>query len=725
MALQAGTGVCDVSPPGATFLCGYPHAERLSTGIHDPLLASALCLRNGTATVVLVAVDILFLSPEFAREVRRAVANRVGTPESQVFISCSHTHSGPVTVDVLEWGPSPAVPRADPAYLARLRQGILDAAAGAAGTVQPAEIAWTTARAEGVGGNRHDPAGPSDPEVSILAVRRTPGHEWLALALVYSMHPTVLHEDSTLVSADFPSYTRQHLREALGDPLTVLYHTGPAGNQSPRHHVRGQTFAEAERLGRRLGEAVRASLGALPPEAFRDDVALDGRLASLSLPRRTLPTMADAEATLARCRRRFEELRQAGAGHGPVRTAECDLFGAEEAVFLARCQADGRLEAALRHYDPAEVQAVRIGDACLTGFPGELFVEFGLEAKRRSSGRVVPVTLVNGELQGYIVTPGAIAAGCYEANNRVFAAEAGEVLVDRALDLASVLRTGRPAGAAWRPARYWQDVQGTVRDRFWVFCCAPNTDFRSLQRRSVMSPAEAAYYLDVPNLIMVQSSAGEAQYGRLDAPFEPYALALRPLRRLSWSVVGSGGFTDPAETAAVLELARRTPNLTAIMLDDFFKVKGSPERAVLSVDEVRDLRRRMDQTGKRLDLQVTYYYRHFLDLPLTDYLELVDVVTLWGSAADLPHLDETLAWVEERLPGKRLMLGCYLFDFGAREPLPVALAEHQCETGLRWLHAGRIEGMIFLANTVADFGFPSVEWTRDWIAAVGDQPLNT
>jgi hypothetical protein len=47
----------------------------------------------------------------------------------------------------------------------------------------------------------------------------------------------------------------------------------------------------------------------------------------------------------------------------------------------------------------------------------------------------------------------------------------------------------------------------------------------------------------------------------------------------------------------------------------------------------------------------------------------------------------------------------------------------QCEKGMRWLEEGRIEGMIFLANTVADLGFETVEWTRQWIEEVGDVRL--
>ena len=272
-------------------------------------------------------------------------------------------------------------------------------------------------------------------------------------------------------------------------------------------------------------------------------------------------------------------------------------------------------------------------------------------------------------------------------------------------------------------SRHWETAGGTVRDRFWVFCVPPNTDFGSVQRRSVMTAAESAYYLDVPNVIMVQASTGESQYGRFEPPFEQYALALRPLKRVAWSIVGSGGFAAESETREVMDLAKRTPNVTGIMLDDFFTGKSEGKRAALTVDELREIRREIEASGKQLDLLVTHYYTRFLPLPLDDYLELVDVVTLWGSAEDLSSLDETLVRVEKQMPNKRIMLGCYMFDFGAKGPLPVDLMQRQCEAGLRWLREGRIEGIIFLANTVADFDFPSVEWTRQWIREVGDEKL--
>jgi len=71
---------------------------------------------------------------------------------------------------------------------------------------------------------------------------------------------------------------------------------------------------------------------------------------------------------------------------------------------------------------------------------------------------------------------------------------------------------------------------GTVRDHLWLFTVPANTDFGSVQRRSLMTPAESGLYFDIPNLIIVQASEGESKYGRFEPPFAQYAIALRRSR---------------------------------------------------------------------------------------------------------------------------------------------------------------------------------------------------
>jgi len=258
----------------------------------------------------------------------------------------------------------------------------------------------------------------------------------LAMALSYGMHPTVLHEDSTLVSADFPYYTRLHIQEHLGDSVPIVYHTGPSGNQSPRRFVDGQTFAEAERLGRKLGAAVCLALNELTSADWLATAHLAGRLAKVELPPNCIRDLSAAQRLLADSRAHYEQLRRDRAPRAEIRTAECAVFGAEGTMTLARAAANGELEARLRTYRPIEVQALGIGPGCLIGLPGECFTEYGLEIKRQTRPHTFVISLVNGELQGYIVTPGTAGSG-YEATNAVFAPESGRVLVDAAAELAA------------------------------------------------------------------------------------------------------------------------------------------------------------------------------------------------------------------------------------------------------------------------------------------------
>ena len=435
MTLQAGTGVRSINPPEGAVLFGYPHVERISTGVHDPLLASVIYLEDGADRLLLIALDLLFLDPPTARSIRRAVAVETSVPEACVFVSCTHTHSGPVSCKLLGWGEDPAVVDPDPVYVGFVREQVIDAAREAASGARPAELAWTSADARGVGGNRLATGGVTDSEVGILAVREPGGGDPVAAALVYGMHPTVMHEDSTLVSADFPHYARLHLKERFGESLTVVYHTAPCGNQSPRRFVSGQTFEEAERLGRKLGKAAAGALEVLTDDDFTRHCTLSGELREVDLPRRVLPPSTEAERRLDKCRARYERLKAEAAERATVRTAECAVFGAEATVMLARANERGEIDRTLDAYRPIEVQLLGVGDGWLAGLPGELFVEYALEIKRRAPGETFVASLVGGELQGYIVTPEGDAEGGYEAANSLFSPAAGSLMVETVLSM--------------------------------------------------------------------------------------------------------------------------------------------------------------------------------------------------------------------------------------------------------------------------------------------------
>jgi hypothetical protein len=434
MSLHAGAARRDISPVKPVQLCGYPHVPRVSTGIHDPLLASVLYLSNGSSAVLLCALDLLMLNCNVVRQIRRSVANALGMAESGVLISCTHTHSAPVTLHYLPFSDDTTFGEPDPAYLTFVEKQVVEAAVAAKNKSQPAELAWTSADARGVGGNRHFPDGPTDPDAGVLAVRS--GGKLLAVTLIYGMHPTVMHEDSTLVSSDFIHYARVPLQEKFGSDLVVVYHTAAAGNQSPRYQVKGQTFAEAERLGRMLGVAAVSSLQNLQ---FTDNPVLAGKLQAVELQRRQFPSVADAEKVLTTYRADYQHLKATGAERPRVRTAEVAVFGAEALSTLARKQQSGEVDRRLDEIRPFEVQVLRIGAVAIAALPGEFFVEYGLDLKARAAMKSYLVTYANGELQGYIVTPAAVAAGGYEAASSMFPPQAGASMVNTALELISQL----------------------------------------------------------------------------------------------------------------------------------------------------------------------------------------------------------------------------------------------------------------------------------------------
>jgi hypothetical protein len=325
-----------------------------------------------------------------------------------------------------------------------LEDGIVEAAKQAVAQRVPAEVALVVADGACAGTNRRDPKGPANSRVPVLLVRGREYSNCLAAMLVCSMHPTVLHEDSTVISGDFPAFARKRLQTStLGEDCVVLFHSGASGNQSPRHVIKETTMAEAQRLGEALAESIAK---AVPAAEFTDRVEVVCATASTTLGRRKFPPEAEAQAALAAAQQRFDALRETKGASPETRTAECDVFGAEETVTLSRLAAEGRLEDYAQSCMPAEVQAIRVGRWTFLGLPGEWFVEFALEIEEQCPDAFV-ITMANGELQGYVVTKEAVSEGGYEASNALFESpESGRLLVELATDLVNQLNT--PARAA-------------------------------------------------------------------------------------------------------------------------------------------------------------------------------------------------------------------------------------------------------------------------------------
>lgn len=428
ISLRAGIAGCDISPRPGVPLGGYPHFTRPNTGVHDPLRASCLVLDDGTTRLALVGMDMLTCSRRDALEVRRRAASRTGIPAEHIAIFCSHSHSSPEGCFFMELDAPHDMAAPDPEYIAWLRNTLTDLIAEAAAAPFDARLAVDKGRCGrecGVGGNRRDPDGAADPEVWTVGVQDA-GGRWRAALVKYALHPTVLHEDNTRVSADYPGAVRRCV-EGEFPGLVMLFAQGVAGDQSTRYFRQGQSFEEADRIGSAIGrEAVAVLHRQRNPAAARLGVWSE----PLSFDLKELPPRAGVEARLEQARRRYEALKTAGAPYLDVQNANLAVLGEEDTLACLRICERGERMPFVEDELPGEVQVVGLGDARLVFLPGEVFVELGLRIQRESPfPKTFVVTCANGFLPGYLCTAEAVAAGGYEVGTSLLAPESGDQLV--------------------------------------------------------------------------------------------------------------------------------------------------------------------------------------------------------------------------------------------------------------------------------------------------------
>ena len=229
--------------------------------------------------------------------------------------------------------------------------------------------------------------------------------------------------------------------------------------------------------------------------------------------------------------------------------------------------------------------------------------------------------------------------------------------------------------------------------------------------------------LGVPNVIMVSSENGEPVPFTLDA--YQYCESFRPLKRVMWSACGSGGWRNGNEEDFICELSRRYGNVCGTYLDDFFCRFGEkPEEHTEELLAcIRAIRSKLASAARPMPVYVTAYM-HGMESIARSVLDELDGLVFWTwRSEELPLLPKRLEEAERSCPGHRKLLGIYMYDFTNREAVDMELMKFQCEFGLEMLKSGRVEGLVFEANSVMGVGLPTEEYLREWIAETGDMEL--
>jgi len=436
--LYAGSSIVDISPKPGIPLAGYPHFPRYNTGVHDPLYASCLTLDDGVACLAIVCADLVGISKALTRRVRRGVESQTGIPGANIMLACSHTHSGPWTAMEFDSDSADGLTKQDAGFVAELEEKLIQLVVSSARNPFEAKIGiekGICGKEQGIGGNRRDPKGPVDPEVWTIGVQDLAG-KWRACLVKYALHPTVIHEDSTVVTADYPAYIRSYLAKTHPG-MIMLFAQGVSGDQSSRYFRKGQSFGEAERIGSTIGKTAADVLARMPLSATVPLAAQSG-IAEIQL--RKLPPCAELENMIAQAKRNYEALKFAKAPYLDIQNANLALLGAEDLLALHTVQEHKPTCEMLNDEPHAEVQVFGVGDTRMVGLPGEIFVEFGLQIQKASPlPKTFVIELANGYLPGYVCTAEAYARGGYETGASMLTVQAGDALVATSLRLLNEL----------------------------------------------------------------------------------------------------------------------------------------------------------------------------------------------------------------------------------------------------------------------------------------------
>jgi len=416
---RAGAAASNITPPlGISINGGFQ--DRKATHIHDELHARCLALDDGTTKLVLVTADNCVIQRSIFDDAKRQVHEATGLPVENMLMSATHAHSCGTLTAVGQSEP-------DPAYQKFVAQRIADGVRRALHQLEPARIGWGFGEVPQHVFNRRwhlppgavppnpfrgtndqvrmnpgyqlpdaaRPAGPVDPQVWFISVQATNGRP-IALHANYSLH-YVGGVGAGHISADYFGAFADRIQQLLGadrldPPFVGSMSNGTSGDVNNNNYgaapAKREPFAQIQRVADDVAQEVARVLKTVrhhdwvPLGVAQKEIILGQRLPSPD-------EVAKARAVMKQSK-------------------EFPRMGTMEEVYARETVLLGEFPARVS----APLQVLKIGDLRVAAIPAEVFVEIGLELKRKHPASFT-VSLANA-YHGYLPTPDHHRLGGYE-----------------------------------------------------------------------------------------------------------------------------------------------------------------------------------------------------------------------------------------------------------------------------------------------------------------------
>ncbi|MBL8993606.1 MAG: neutral/alkaline non-lysosomal ceramidase N-terminal domain-containing protein [Spirochaetia bacterium] len=432
--LKIGFAQVDFTPKVNLPLLGNFRDTYEARGVHDPLMAKSAVFSDAKGNLgAILALDLCMVSRANVGFLRKEISSKTKIGEKNIFISATHTHAAPAP---MAYGVLPAASEKDvKSFLSKAALAVVEAKrrmkprALHAGSTRESGVSFVR-RLRGRDGKtrmnweRPEPAsiekvlGEIDPELSVLAAGDPANPD--GLIVHFGLHPAILAGNNWDYSADYPGVIASTLSRLLGKKdLVIVFLTGCCGNVNHLDYLdplQGRGFKEVERIGTALGLATF--------DALQKTKKLKGNRVAIVSEKVSVPRHSITDTQLVWAKKILAGEEKDG---GLVDGLPPNQF-ATQYVKMAEVQ----------HLpDECEVQAIRIGDAAILGFPGEVFAETGTEVKKKSPAKVTLPVMLAGDAVGYLPTRKAYAEGGYESlvGSTLYAPGAVERLRDAGIDI--------------------------------------------------------------------------------------------------------------------------------------------------------------------------------------------------------------------------------------------------------------------------------------------------
>lgn len=448
---RAGAARADITPPlGCLIVGGFNPFP--SKHVHDPLYARCLVLDNGQQRVAFVVCDLIGLSHFLCAEVRRTVEAETGLLASHILISGTHTHSACSALGD-RFATTPELDE----YQKFVARRLADVVRCAINNLAPARIGWAVASEPRHVFNRRwfmkpgtippnpfggtndlvkmnpprgsqdlvKPAGPTDPEICFLAVESPEGRP-MALLANYSLH-YVGGVGPGHISADYYGMFSDRIQQLLGadrqdPPFVAMMSNGTSGDINNVDFTKpSEKLPPYARMRQVADDVAEAVFKAYQSVQWHQWVPLGAVLEEVELGFRH-PTPEQIEYAKGVLAKRKPD----------AKTKTVPEVYAERTLRMADYPKSGRLV----------LQAIRVGEVGIGTIPTEVFVEIGLEIKKRSPFQPsFVVSLAHGYF-GYLPTVQQHKLGGYETwlgTNRL-EIEAAPKIVEKLLKLLAQLK---------------------------------------------------------------------------------------------------------------------------------------------------------------------------------------------------------------------------------------------------------------------------------------------